>query len=102
MLEELAALEKCTGPEVYSCKDLTAEEGYPITSMKRMDTKYGPSIAAEITMPGGETGLTFLPQRFVGQLTNIHIERFNKGGFRMKCSGMSGRSVNLKFFYVNK
>lgn len=98
MLEELAALEKYVGPQKYSCKDLTAVEGYPITSMQRKDTKFGPAIVAEITMPGGETGITFLPQRFVDQLTNHQIDTFNKGGFKLRCTGMSGRSINLQFF----
>lgn len=98
MLEELASLEKYEGPQKVSCKDLTAYKGYPITSMKRVDTKYGSSIVAEIIMPGGEAAITFLPQRFAAQLTNQQIERFNKGGFKIRCTGMTGRSINVLFF----
>lgn len=99
MLSELAELEKYEGPPKYSCKELTAEEGYPITSMKRMDGKFGPSVVAEITLPdGGGPAITFLPQRFVTRLSDEQIENFNKGGFRLKCTGMSGRSINLLFF----
>lgn len=97
MLEELALLEKYEGPQKVSCRDLTASEGYPITSMKRVDTKFGPSIAAEILMPDGQAAITFLPQRFVEQMTNQQIDVFNKGGFRIKCTGMTGRSINVQF-----
>ena len=98
LLDELSALEKYEGPPKFSCKDLTAAEGYPIVSMKRMDTKFGPAVVAEIVMPGGEAGITFLPQRFVDNLTNTQIEKINKGGYKMRCSGMTGRSTNIQFF----
>lgn len=98
MLEDLAGLEKYEGPPKYSCKELTHPEGYPITAMRRMDTKYGASIVAEIIMPGGEAAVTFLPQRFVDNLTNSQIELFNSGNFKMKCTGMTGRSINVLFY----
>jgi hypothetical protein len=98
LMEDLAALEEYKGPPKVSCKDLTAAEGYPITSLKRMDSRFGASIVAEITMPGGEPAITFLPQRFVDQLTNAQIEVINKGGFRMRSTGMTGRSINLKIY----
>lgn len=98
MLQELATLEVYDGPSKVPCKDLTAAEGYPINSMKRTETKYGPSIMIEIVMPEGETAITFLPRRFVDQLTNQQIDRFNKGGFKIRCTGMTGRSPNVKFF----
>lgn len=98
MIQELAALEKYEGPEKISCKDLTREEGYPILAMKRVTTKYGQSIAADITLPGGKTAITFLPSRFSENMTNAQIEMFNKGGFKIRCTGMTGQSINVTFF----
>jgi len=98
LLEQLSALEVHSEPEKVSCRDLTAPEGYPILSVKRVSSRFGAAIAVDIVMPGGETAVTFLPHRFVNKLTDLQIEQLNKGGFRLRCSGMTGRSINVKIY----
>lgn len=102
ILEELGDLEKYEGPPKYCCRELTNEEGYAILPYYLLDeedrVQICPSIIAGIVMPGEETGIIFLPQRFVDQLTNYQIEWFNQGGFKLKCAGMTSRSINLQLF----
>jgi len=98
LLDELSALEVYEGPQKISCRDLTAPEGYPITSIRKVTSRFGAAVVVDIVMPGGETAITFLPQRFVEQLTDHHLDGINKGGFRLRCTGMTGRSINIRIY----
>lgn len=95
---KLAELEKFEGPEKISCKELTAAEGYPIIGAQRIKTRFGETVMVNITMPGGEERVAFLPSRFVSMLTNAEIESLSSNGYRIRSSGMTNRSINVTIF----
>ena len=105
LTSKLSKLEKFEAPEKVSCRDLRAAEGYPIQSMRRMDTTYGPAVVAEIVMLGGDTAITFLPKRFhdgKDALLEHELEEINKGDYKLRCTGMTGRSINIAIYkHVN-
>ena len=92
------ALEKLKIRPKIQAKDLTDEEGYNIIHLKRINTKFGETIIADICTSNGDKAVTFLPPRFADDLDATDLVQLNGGGYKIRCTGMTGRSPNMAIY----
>ena len=93
---KLNNLEVSRGPPRASITDLI--DPAAITGARlHSHREYGTSIILDIIF-NGIPHIVFLPKRFALNLTQAEIDSLAAGGYKIKCTGMTGRSPNVQIF----
>lgn len=75
--------------------DLIKDAPYDIVELRKIDTRYGPSIIATLRIGEDENTNVFLPKRYVNKLNDNQIKLFNENNFQMKYQG--GKYHDIRF-----
>lgn len=94
---KLAELEVGQPLPKVSIKDLTKPSGYKILSAKRVGTRFNRDcIMLEVEInSNGDSAITFLPKRFVDELSSEDLDMLGNGGFSVRATGQVGESPNV-------
>lgn len=95
---KLNNLEVSRGPPRAAISDLIDPAGYPITGARlHSHREYGTSVILDIIFDR-TPHIVFLPKRFALNLTQAEIDTIAAGGYKVKCTGKTGRSPNVQIF----
>ena len=75
--------------------DLMKDAPYDVVELRKIDTKYGPSIIITLCIGEDENTNVFLPKRYVNLLNDNQIKLINENNFQMKYLG--GKYHELRF-----
>lgn len=97
---KLLGLQRVPNLPVVSSRDLSHPDGYKVLDCRRVETRFGVSIVCEILMPDDSRAVTYLPSRFHQELSDEDLMELRVDGWRVRATGMTGRSVDLLFYKV--
>lgn len=97
-MAKLNKLEVTEGPPRAAITDLTHANGYPIVKGRfHVHPQYGTSVILDILIDS-KPFVVFLPKRFAMTLSQADVDRLSEGGFRIKCTGVTNKSPNVKIY----
>lgn len=103
LASKLKFLQKGEDTQKYSIKELVDPAGYSILSLRRVDTRFNhPAILVEIELENEEKAVTFLPNRFVEELTDEDLKTITEAkSYRLRCLDPSGVSPEVLIWDEN-
>lgn len=74
--------------------ELVVEKEYSISSMRRVTTKFGPSILCELK-DGDEEIIVFFPKRYTNSFPDEEIENIKKSELKLIYKGKLGNLFDI-------